>query len=89
MARNGHHVEPRLGALRLAHVSVSGNVALKFKFARSAEPHILLFRRPIGTDPKTGEVNEELRRQHFEKGNEMKKRFFELLPKDLGVQSAT
>jgi cyclin-dependent kinase regulatory subunit CKS1 len=24
------------------------------------EPHILLFRRPIGTDPTTGEVNEEL-----------------------------
>ena len=24
------------------------------------EPHILLFRRPLGTDPVTGEISEEL-----------------------------
>jgi hypothetical protein len=27
--------------------------------ARSPEPHILLFRRPLGTDPVTGKVNAE------------------------------
>jgi len=27
------------------------------------EPHILLFRRPLGTDPTTGEVNPELAAQ--------------------------
>lgn len=27
------------------------------------EPHILLFRRPLGTDPTTGQVNPELLRQ--------------------------
>ncbi|KAL3780016.1 hypothetical protein ACHAW5_003013 [Stephanodiscus triporus] len=26
------------------------------------EPHILLFRRPLGTDPQTGEVDPELKR---------------------------
>ena len=26
------------------------------------EPHILLFRRPLGTDPLTGDVNPELER---------------------------
>lgn len=26
------------------------------------EPHILLFRRPLGTDPLTGEINPELER---------------------------
>jgi cyclin-dependent kinase regulatory subunit CKS1 len=31
------------------------------------EPHILIFRRPIGTDPKTGDVSEELKKQHFER----------------------
>ena len=30
------------------------------------EPHILLFRRLLGTDPVTGEVDEELRRQQVE-----------------------
>ena len=32
-----------------------------------AEPHILLFKRPLGTDPKTGQVSSELVRQHHEK----------------------
>ncbi|KAL7513456.1 hypothetical protein ACHAXN_010544 [Cyclotella atomus] len=30
------------------------------------EPHILLFRRPLGTDPQTGAVNLELKRQALE-----------------------
>jgi len=31
------------------------------------EPHILLFRRPLGTDPTTGKVNPEMERQAKEK----------------------
>ncbi|TFJ80378.1 hypothetical protein NSK_008285 [Nannochloropsis salina CCMP1776] len=31
------------------------------------EPHILLFRRPLGTDPVTGKVNAELEREAKEK----------------------
>ena len=34
------------------------------------EPHILLFRRPLGTDPATGRVDNELRRQALEKYKE-------------------
>jgi cyclin-dependent kinase regulatory subunit CKS1 len=30
------------------------------------EPHILLFRRPLGTDPLTGEVDPELERESKE-----------------------
>jgi|EP00970_Alexandrium_tamarense_P011528 cyclin-dependent kinase regulatory subunit CKS1 len=30
------------------------------------EPHILLFRRPLGTDPQTGAVNPELKRLALE-----------------------
>jgi len=30
---------------------------------RRPEPHILLFRRPLGTDPQTGRVDPELLRQ--------------------------
>jgi cyclin-dependent kinase regulatory subunit CKS1 len=30
---------------------------------RRPEPHILLFRRPLGTDPQTGRVDPELKRQ--------------------------
>ena len=29
----------------------------------SPEPHILLFRRPLGTDPQSGRVDPELLRQ--------------------------
>lgn len=29
----------------------------------SPEPHILLFRRPLGTDPQSGRVDPELERQ--------------------------
>ena len=29
---------------------------------RRPEPHILLFRRPLGTDPQTGRVDPELKR---------------------------
>jgi len=31
------------------------------------EPHILLFRRPLGTDPATGIVNDAMRRKAKEK----------------------
>mmetsp|Transcript_20295 Transcript_20295/g.29991 ORF Transcript_20295/g.29991 Transcript_20295/m.29991 type:complete len:114 (-) Transcript_20295:63-404(-) len=31
------------------------------------EPHVLLFRRPLGTDPSTGNVNEKLRKAEIEK----------------------
>lgn len=31
------------------------------------EPHILLFRRPLGTDPVTGKVDPELEREAKEK----------------------
>lgn len=31
--------------------------------ACSPEPHILLFRRPLGTDPQSGRVDPELQRQ--------------------------
>ena len=30
------------------------------------EPHILLFRRPIGTNPRTGKVEEELQRKFLD-----------------------
>ena len=30
------------------------------------EPHILLFRRPIGTNPRTGKVEAELKTKFFE-----------------------
>ena len=30
------------------------------------EPHILLFRRPLGTDPQTGKVDQELKRVALE-----------------------
>ncbi|RHY05146.1 hypothetical protein DYB37_010341 [Aphanomyces astaci] len=31
------------------------------------EPHILLFRRPLGTDPTTGRVNSSMEREAKEK----------------------
>ena len=34
------------------------------------EPHILLFRRPLGTNPQTGRVDPALRAQAIEKYNE-------------------
>ena len=38
------------------------------------EPHILLFRRPIGTDPETGLANKEImmRVQEYEKNKQKK-----------------
>ena len=33
------------------------------------EPHILLFRRPLGTDPQTGQVDQELKRVALEEYN--------------------
>ena len=40
-----------------------------------AEPHILLFRRPLGTDPRTGSVNEDLVNEHFDKVEEQRIQF--------------
>ena len=37
-----------------------------------AEPHILLFKRPLGTDPKTGNVSEEIKNQHNQKSEELR-----------------
>lgn len=34
---------------------------------RRPEPHVLLFRRPLGTDPTTGAVDEQLRRAEVDK----------------------
>ena len=34
---------------------------------RSPEPHILLFRRPLGTDPTTGKINPEMQRKAKER----------------------
>ena len=36
------------------------------------EPHILLFRRPIGTNPRTGKVEEDLKQKFF---SEQQKKF--------------
>ena len=33
----------------------------------SPEPHILLFRRPLGTDPTTGKINPEMQRKAKER----------------------
>ena len=38
-------------------------------FVLAAEPHILLFRRPLGTDPNTGKVNAVLRQQAIDAYN--------------------
>ena len=38
-------------------------------YPRSPEPHILLFRRELGTDPMTGKVNPALRAQAIEQFN--------------------
>ena len=35
---------------------------LRSHHTRSPEPHILLFRRPLGTDPQSGRVDPELAR---------------------------
>jgi hypothetical protein len=34
---------------------------------RRPEPHVLLFRRPLGTDPVTGGIDQSLRRAEIEK----------------------
>lgn len=34
-----------------------------FLFLISPEPHILLFRRPLGTDPQSGRVDPDLERK--------------------------
>lgn len=44
------------------YVSLHGNFARikSHDFICRPEPHILLFRRPLGTDPQTGQVDQEL-----------------------------
>lgn len=37
--------------------------SLFYLLSYSPEPHILLFRRPLGTDPQSGRVDPELERQ--------------------------
>ena len=36
-------------------------------YHNSPEPHILLFRRPLGTDPTTGKINPEMQRKAKER----------------------
>ena len=55
-----------LGMLpRLAHDDAHWNYFYFFLFQinHRPEPHILLFRRPLGTDPQSGRVDPELARQ--------------------------
>lgn len=47
---------------RLSPVDSLGIIPSKM-FRRRPEPHILLFRRPLGTDPQTGRIDPELRRE--------------------------
>ena len=35
-----------------------------------------MFKRPLGTDPKTGMVSEELLMQHHEKAEELRMKFW-------------
>ncbi len=37
------------------------------RFVRRPEPHILLFRRPLGTDPTTGKVDPRLAKAAVDK----------------------
>jgi len=46
--------------------SLSSNVLISWFFVTGndrPEPHILLFRRPLGTDPQSGQVDPELERE--------------------------
>lgn len=43
------------------------SLSLMFVRMPRPEPHILLFRRPLGTDPVTGKVDPELEREAKEK----------------------
>ncbi len=49
---------------------ISKSIQLLFIPCYRAEPHILLFRRPLGTDPRTGMVNQELVDAHYDKVEE-------------------
>ena len=35
-----------------------------------AEPHILLFKRSLGTDPRSGQVNSDLKDEHDQRAEE-------------------
>lgn len=69
MARPRHYAESRLDALRLPQVGF----LLAYLLIR-AEPHILLFKRPLGTDPKTGQISPELLEQMEIEANEQRMR---------------
>ena len=62
----GHYAIHRWANLRLLkwEKDVQSVVFLRLKIMHyRPEPHILLFRRPLGTDPVTGKVDSELERQ--------------------------
>ena len=44
------------------HLTPRAGLAFLFVYSRP-EPHILLFRRPLGTDPVTGKVDSDLERE--------------------------
>jgi cyclin-dependent kinase regulatory subunit CKS1 len=56
-----HHIMSK-GPLVWIVISLARSLTLSSSFCRahSPEPHILLFRRPLGTDPQTGQVDPEL-----------------------------
>ncbi len=68
MARYWSAAKSRVGSLRNPPVLglVLNNQLIKYLhifLQFSPEPHILLFRRPLGTDPVSGKVDPELERQ--------------------------
>lgn len=65
MEKHWSAAEQRMGSLclpqvlcRLGHFRTISRL-----FLLRPEPHILLFRRPLGTDPVSGEVRPELERE--------------------------
>ena len=68
MESHGCSAKQRMGALRGPQVNLLRCPFWYFFLSnlqtstRRPEPHILLFRRPLGTDPVSGEVDPELER---------------------------
>ena len=73
MARVWSAAKQRLGTLCLSQVQEASILHLSqhnlFLYVRP-EPHILLFRRPLGTDPVSGDVDPELEREAKERYNQ-------------------
>lgn len=59
MLFTGKSLKASFPFLRVAHV----HLIKYFSSFYSPEPHILLFRRPLGTDPQSGRVDPELERK--------------------------